>query len=658
MATINTAIRITDGMTPAFRSMTHAMNIVINSFESLQSASHNSIDVSSIQTAREELARAESAFNKIEDEIKQANTQQQNLNNSIKNGSNNANGFFNSIQSIAGAYMGIQGIGKLIGLSDEVSNTNARLNMIVDDCGSVEELKKQIFQSAQDSRASYMDTADIVSKLALRAGDAFSSNNETIQFAENLNKQFVIAGASQAEMASASLQLTQALGSGVLRGEELNAVFEAAPNIIQTIADYMNVPVGKIRDMASEGEISASIVKNAMLSATDEINEKFDSMPMTWAQVWTGVMNEIIWLSQPLLKVISALAQNWDILRPIVMGVAGAIGIYLAALLAYNTISSISALRTSIHSASLMILSGETFAVTAAQHGFNAALLACPITWIIIGIIAIIAIIYAAVAAWNKFTGDAISATGMLVGVVFMAGALIGNIVIGLLNSLIQFIWLKFAYPFLGIIEFILNATNGGFNSFGDGVANLIGQIIGWFLSLGQVVTRIIDAIFGTDWSGGLESLKNNVISWGKNENAITLDREAPIIEKRFEYGKAYNKGYDFGTKMEDKVKSVFNLDGFGKLDDIKNSLGNVDDNTDKMSKTMSVGAEDLKYLRDIAEQEAINRYTTAKIQVDMTNHNNINSNLDLDGIVSHLTQRLNDEIEVMAEGNYSLGVG
>ena len=175
----------------------------------------------------------------------------------------------------------------------------------------------------------------------------------------------------------------------------------------------------------------------------------------------------------------------------------------------------------------------------------------------------VIGLLYGVVAIINKVTGSSISATGLICGAIAVAGAFIGNTVIGLLNALIQYIWAIFVAPFLGIVEWILNVCNGGFNSFGDAVANLIGQIIGWFLNLGKVVT-IIDAIFGTNWTAGLESLQSSVTAWGKNENAITLDKNAPTIDYRFEYGDAWAAGNDFGKGIDAKIGGMFNTGGLG----------------------------------------------------------------------------------------------
>ena len=670
MATIRTAIQVYDGMSPGLKAITNALNITISSFEAMQRASSNAIDTSSIQAAREQLNKAEIAFDEVEREIKQANKQQQKFNNEIRNGQTAASGLHSKFMKIAATVGAVLGVKQIIGLSDEITQTTARLNMINDGLQTTEQLQNMIFQSAQRSRASYADTADIVAKLGLRAGDAFNSNAETIAFAENLNKMFVVAGASQQEMASASLQLTQALGSGVLRGEELNAVFEAAPNIIQTIADYLDVPIGQIRDMAAEGQITADIVKNAVLSATEEINQQFESMPMTFAQIWTMIKNEALMAFQPVLQrmneignserfnilinnlingivilatvaaelfdiitsIAGVISDNWSWLEPIVWGIVGAF-------IAYNAVALI----------------------TAAQHGLNAALYACPLTWIILLIIALIALFYAAVAAVNHFAGTSVSATGIIMGAFAVLGAFIWNTVAGVINAIIQFLWTYFVEPWIGIIEWVLNVFNGGFNSFGDAVKNLLGNIISWFLSLGKVVTKIIDAIFGTNWTAGLEDLQGKVLQWGKNEQAITLSREAPFELQRIAYKDAWEYGYVAGEKFEENInlKNILGdasrtLDAYelgNQLDGIYNGVDTTALNTAAMKDSMDATEEELKYLRDIAEQEAINRFTTAEIRVEMPVNANISSELDLDGIVAYLEETVYETMAVAAEG-------
>ncbi len=279
-----------------------------------------------------------------------------------------------------------------------------------------------------------------------------------------------------------------------------------------------------------------------------------------------------------------------------------------------------------------------------------------PIGLIIAGIILLIGIFYASVGAINKFAGTSISATGVIAGIFAWLGAFIWNTVVGVINAIIQFLWTAFVEPWIGIIEWVLNVFNGGFDSFGDAVKNLLGQIISWFLSLGKVVTKIMDAIFGTDWTSGLSSLQSSVLAWGKNNNAITLDRNAPAIESRIAYSTAWEAGKAWGTGLEDKFSKAFKMDELisnASLGDVEAAAANKDTakNTEKMAKSMEVSEEDLKYLRDISEQEAINRFTTAEIKVDFSSTNTINSDLDLDGIIDQFTEKLEEAMDVAAEG-------
>lgn len=356
-------------------------------------------------------------------------------------------------------------------------------------------------------------------------------------------------------------------------------------------------------------------------------------MPMTWAQVWTMMSNIALQALEPVLTFINWLANNIEIIGPLVLGVAAALAVYLIATKG---------------------VAAATKVWTAVQTAFNAVMALNPVFLIIMGIILLIALIYAVVAAVNRVTGASTSATGIICGAVLVLAAIIGNTVIGLLNAIIQFIWSIFVEPFLGIIEWILNVCNGGFNSFGDAVANLIGNIISWFLSLGKVVTKIIDAIFGTDWTGGLNALQDKVLAWGKNENSITLDREAPTIDHRFEYGDAWSKGYDFGAGVEDKIGGMFNMgDGSGfDMSSMMGDVGSIAGDTGSIADSLSVTDEELEYLRDIAERDAINRFTTAEVKIDMTGMTNkIDGSADIDGIITELTDGFTEALVTAAEG-------
>lgn len=713
MGNIRAAIALYDGVTSPLQSMHKAMGVVLNTFEAMQQASGRAVDTAAIREAREEWAKAGTAFDAIEENIRNANNEQQKFNNSIRGGSNSANGLLSTIKKIAIAAGGIAGINKVLNISDELASTKARLNLLVDDGGSVEALEQKIMASAQRSRSAYFDTASAVAKLGLNAGNAFGGNmDQVIAFMEQVNKQFVIGGATAQEQSNAMIQLTQAMAAGALRGEELNSILDGAPGIARAIEKYMGIAEGSIKTVAQEGKVTAEVVKNAMFAMADETNAKFDSMPKTWAQIWVDMKNQALSMFAPILTKInqignstkfqkvttglinglaavanvassaldiliaiaSVFVDNWGIIQPLVLGIAAAMLLYNGYLIANNAITAISnaqkglaavqAYKAAVANTTLAATEkAEAMAkasATAAQYGFNAALLACPLTWILLIIIAVIAAIYMIVAAINKLTGSTISATGIICGVVAMAGAFVLNCAIGVLNAIIQAIWTIFVAPFLGIVEWILNVCNGGFNSFGDAVANLIGQIIGWFLNLGKVVTTIIDAIFGTDWTSGLESLQSAVTSWGKNENAITLDKNAPTIDYRATYSGAWDAGYDFGQGIDDKIGGMFDASGLDSMGafDLSNTLdgiyGNTGDtaaNTAATADALDIAEEDLAYLRDIAEREAINRFTTAEIKVEQHNENHISKDADLDGIMDAWANDFAEKLEVSEEG-------
>lgn len=664
MASISTTIQLTDRMTPVLRNIAGTTNNLLDIVSEVDGQINEAFDSSQINYFNNQINSLNNCLNIINNDLKNNTSQQGKMNQKITEGTKGLDNMASSVTSLVTAYAGMKGISSLVNLSDAYTQTNARLNLMNDGLQTTEELQNKIFASAQRSRASYQTTADIVAKLGQRAGDAFSSNDETIAFAENLNKMFVIAGASQQEMASASLQLTQALGSGVLRGEELNAVFEAAPNVIQAVADYMDVPIGKIREMASEGKLSASVVKNALLSATDEINSQFDSIPMTWSQVWTGVCNELYMASQPILELINLLAQNWSVLEPIVIGLATAIGIYTAALLIHNaaqgihnTLTAISAAHSAMKAGASLAEAAATTTATGAQVGFNAALLACPITWILLIIIAVIAAIYAVIAAINKAKGTTVSATGVICGSI--------NVVLQFFKNLGLFI----ANVALGI----WNALGACASNIGIAFNNVICNIQSWFYGLLQTVMEVIAGIVKTlnklpfidiDVSGINDKAQEYA---NKKAEAEGNKQEYKSVTDAFNEGMstfdafstgwvsdAYNAGYSVGENIDSTIGNLFGND-MGLTDSLtsmSNELSNISSDTGSISDSLDITSEDLKYLRDLAEQEVINRFTTAEIKVDMGGiTNNVSKDTDLDGIINYLVEGVQVAMEETARG-------
>lgn len=710
MATIRTAIALYDGVTAPLQAMHKAMNIVLNSFEAMQRASGNSVDVSSIQEAREELARAGAAFDSIEQNIRDAGNQQDRFNRRIRDGTTAADGLWSKLKGIAATVGGLAAAKKIIGISDDLASTRARLNLIVDDGGSVSELEKKIMASAQRSRSAYFDTASAIASLGANAGAAFANTDEIIAFMEQINKQFVIGGASAQGQAAAMLQLTQAMAAGALRGEELNSILENAPGIARAIESYMGIAEGSIKSYAEQGLITAEVVKNAMFAAADETNAKFESMPKTWAQIWTSMQNKALSIFNPILtkinqianseqftkvtdgiinglagiasvatvvldlliNVASVVVDNWSWLSPIILGVAAALGVYYGRLLlvrgaelASAAVSGAVAVAKGIMAAATMLVTGATWAQVTAQYGLNAAMYACPLVWIIILIIALVALFYAAVAAVNHFAGTSVSATGLICGAFMAALAFIGNIFVALWNLVVD--------VFVMIYNLVATVANFIGNVFNDpvaAVARLFFDLADTVLSVLQALASAIDTIFGSNLSGSVQGWRDSLGGWvdstfGKGEEVMEKLNADDLKLGRFEYGAAFDMGYEFGQGVEDTVGGLFDfsamdslgadaLDAYGlgnTLDGIYGNTGDMAGNTAAMSDALDIAEEDLAYMRDIAEREAINRFTTAEIRVEQQNTNYISQDTDLDGIIDAWANDFATKLDVSEEG-------
>lgn len=377
MATVSSSLALQDRFTATINKAIQSSNRLLKVMEQID---QKDLDVS-LQQQFGTALQAEKANNaELEKMVKNLN-----------NAGNAADPLADAMSRVKGALLGagaVYSAQRVLQLADSMTTTRARLDLVIEGMNeagtTADQLQQRIMQSANRSRASYLDTADAISKMGIMAGDAFGSTDELVQFTELINKQFTIAGASAEGQSAAMLQLTQAMSSGVLRGEELNSIFEQAPTIIQTIADYLDVPIGRIRDMAANGEITAEIVKNAMLSSADEINRKFESMPYTYSQVWTMAQNILMDSFQPVLRMIGAGAQlivdNWGTIEPVFWGLA-------AASLAY--------------AAALGIQTTATWIATGAARTFFATLLTNPLLWIAL----VIGVVVAAIYQWVQAVG-------------------------------------------------------------------------------------------------------------------------------------------------------------------------------------------------------------------------------------------------------------
>lgn len=701
MASISTSIELYDRVSAPINKMLSALGNMCTAFESVETSMDSGFDTSAIEEARRATEQAALEVIQLGNDIEQNQDHQENYNRSVRSGASAMDGLTRKVAGLVATYVSLQTVSKAMDLSDTMTQTTARLDMMNDGLQTTEQLQQMIYQSAQRSRGSYQESADAVAKMGIMAKDAFNSNAELVAFVEQLNKQFTIAGTSQEGVSAAMLQLTQAMSSGVLRGEELNSVFEQAPTIIQSIADYLDVPIGQIREMAAEGQISSEIVKNALLSAAEETDAKFAQMPMTWGQVFTSVKNQALMAFQPVLDKINEIAnnpdfqvfasnavgalstiamyllqimefagmvatfigENWSIIAPIVMGIVTALGLYAGASMVINTINGISAMMESTKAAAQMMATGATLAETAAQHGLNAALMACPLTWIILLIIAIIAIIYAVCSAIAKLTGVANSGFGVITGGI--------NVVIQFFKNL----GLSVANIALGIGNAIAALGSNMMTAFN----NAICSIQSWFWGLLSTAMSVVEGICSAlnklpfvefDYSGisakadeyaakaaEAEGNKQDYKSIGDafNEGMSTFDT--------FQDGwasDAFSAGAAWGDGVADSVSGAFSMDSFEipeyeatgyDASQIPANIADTAGNTGSMADSMDITSEDLKYLRDIAETEVVNKFTTAEIKVEMTNNNNVSSDMDLDGMVDYLATSINEAMETAARG-------
>lgn len=636
------------------------------------------------------------------DRILRASGSTDNFNRKLNNTGASANSASSGMGRLVKTFISLAAIQKGMSITDEYTNTNARLSLINDGLQTQAELQEKIFQSANRSRGAYTNMAGAISKMGLLAGESFGSNDELIAFTELIQKSFKVGGASSSEQSSAMLQLSQAMAAGKLQGDEFRSIMENAPMIAEAIALYTGKSKGELKEMSSEGLITSDIIKNAMFAMGDDINAKFETMPMTFSDAWNKIKNGAVgafsevmgsvtktlntdtfdtfinglitgfyFLAQVLGSTINLIVSfasffidNWGIIAPIIYGV-------VAALVVYNATMGIAWLTTlkqvAAKAAHTLASWAETTAILAlivAQDGFNAALLACPISWIIIAVIALIALFYVAVGAINKLAGTSISATGIIAGVFMWLLALMGNQFVAVFNLIldgVSVLWNAFAT----FAEFFANVFNDPVGS----IIRLFGGLADTVLEILQGIASAIDTIFNSNlsaavsgWRGSLKGMVKEIAGEAKIE--IPRMDASSLHLKRFNNGEAYNLGYNFGSNLEDKFSMdsiLSNIPGIGTgagfdISDFGTSSNPlaVEGTGKGGSIDVNMADEDLKYLRDIAERDYINKFSTATLAPTIQiSFGDVHKEADVDKVTTRIKKILQEEISIAAEGVY-----
>lgn len=699
---LSAAAREGEQLSAAFRTITQSVNMCADGLQVMQTVTEGALDVSRFKEYNVALSEME--------------REQESLNTAIEGSAAAADGLLKKIGGVITKFASWDNLEKIAGLSDSVMQTTAKLDMMNDGFRTTQELQDMVYAAAQNSRSSYSQMASDIIGLGNTAKDSFANNDEIVAFAELVSKQFAIAGISGQDASDAFAQLSQAMGEGALSGAQLEEIYNAAPNLIQDIADYMGVPIEKMGEMAASGEITSQAIKNAMFSASDEINGKFAQLPLTWQDIATGMKNVALKAFEPLLIRINELANdekfqsfvngmvnalytlsdiavvvfdglataaafvydNWDLIGPVIYGLVTAFTVYALIQGVSALLSAANTIAIGLQAIGMMALAFVTGDATAMQMGLNLAMSAFPGIWII----AIIAGIIVAIIAFISNTSEA----GATVATVF--SSMCGNI-----NIALQFfknLGMEIANVAIGIWNAINTVASNIPIAFHNGLQNAKAFFYNFAAGVIEIIGNIASALnklpfVSFDTSGIYENAANYK---AKAEDALNSKKEYNSVSDAFGKGintfdvfndgwkeDAYSDGYNFGSGIANKISDRFKksgdaADGAGgfmdNLGSVSDNIGTVSENTSlsadntasaadstgSIADSMEITQEDLKYLRDIAEREVIDRTTFKDISVNLGGISNIvNSMSDLDGIADYLGNVICEQMLVSAEG-------
>lgn len=657
MATIQNTIAMQDRMTPVFNKMIKAMQSTMSVMEQVNRASENALPDDLFREAHNDIIKANRSIEELKenmDDVNQSTSRTPTLFNRIGQAAFNVN------QILSVTKTALDSISRTANFLDGITQSEARLNNVNDGLQTTAELQDMIYKSAQRTGSAYTTVADTVVSLMNNARDAFGSNAEVIAFAELLNKSFVNAGTSAESASSAMLQLTQALSSGVLQGDEFRSIAESAPAILNAVADYMGKSRAEVKALSSEGKITADVVKNAMFAASEDINTTFASMPTTFAQqtqklknvaqmafrdvanTFSNIMN-----SEQMLTILNSVMSGIQVgaaFAQIAMeGLGGAISFvsnvltvlspllgFMAIVLMAIGITHIPTLTMALWAktkalwASSVAWLAQKLAIdasTTSVWGFISAMLAAawPVGLIVLGIIALISIL-------NYFGITTDQIVGFVIGLFYMLLASVYNVVTWMIN------------PFLIFANFLSNLfidPIGAVKMLFLDMAEFVVSKIAW---VAKALEGLINLIPGVEvnMTNGLDNLLNNIQSAKSALSEATGVKEAKLLEE-INLSSAFKNGYEDGVNLTNSISDAFS--GLNSLGDMFSGANQIDysqfgasvpdlsngvgisggslDSVGRIEDDVTITDEDIKLLKDIASTDFINSYTT--LQPNMT---------------------------------------
>ena len=560
------------------------------------------------------------------------------------------------VGSVIKTAMAAFGAKKIIDITDEMTSAKARLKLMNDGKQSDEELQAKIMASAQRSRAGYLDTASAIAKLGLNSGNAFANNDETIAFMEQVNKLFVIGGASAQEQRNAMIQLTQAMASGTLRGEELNSILESGPGIARAIEKYMGIAEGSIKSVAEEGLVTADVVKNALFSAAEDTNAKFNSMPKTFGQVWTQIKNKAVERFDGIMTRINGFL-NSDFGTQVINGILLGINMIAAA---------ISWLMNGITWLGNVVV--QNWGIIGPILGFVASALVLWGATLIPGLItklwAMVAPVLAQAAAWAIVNWPILLIAAAIVGIGILLKKLgvsfdqvtgfIGSVIGGLYAFMYNIVAGIYNY-WVSFVEFFANCFNHPVYSVKKLFVNLANSV----LDLVKSIASAIDAVFGSNLAGGIESLQGKMQDWlGEMPEGYKVIDKLEMKSIEGYASKGYDMGQGIGEGISDTVSGLFSTsDPFGGIDsfDMAESmsganLGKVDE-VGKINSDVNIADEDIKLLKDVAEMRYVQNFVTLQPSIAM--NASVTKDADFDTFYNQFGERITEEAYATAEGYY-----